>query len=139
MHELKQKVKEILKNHSGGNSYVIADMHHYLNIKLFTEAKKLMLYELDLSPNEADIIIEYYTLKMQAKVAFIEININDVVKANDSDPLESEQYLFVFEQGLFHSQAAQLTNNHPQLFFFAKNSYHEISKASQIFRVQWAF
>lgn len=138
MHELKQKVKEILKNHSGGNSYVVADMHHYLNAKLFIEAKKIMLYELDLSLTEANIIIEYYTLKMQAKISFIEINLNEVVKANANDPIDSEIYLFIFEQDIYYSQATQL-NNHPELFFYAKNSYHEISKASQVFRVEWNF
>jgi hypothetical protein len=138
MEELKQKVKEIFAKDEGGNSYVISQMHYYLNEKKYAKAKKIMLEELYLSEEDAKVLITYYKKKLSAKAKFVEISANEVVCEDVDNPIDTEMYLFVYGQGIYQSSAYESSTTKNRMFFGDKTS-HDISKARQIFRIEWDF
>lgn len=138
MQELKQQVKEIFAKHDGGNSYVISDMHYCLNEKNFTKAKKIMIEDLHFSEDDAKVLISYYKKKLNAKAKFVEISINEVVCADLDNPVDSEMYLFIYGQGV-HQSSAYEDYRTKKLVFYENSKQHEISKARQIFRIDWDF
>lgn len=138
MDELKQKVKEIFAKNDGGNSYVVGEMHHYLNEKKFPKAKKIMLEELGISEIDAKVLISYYKKRMNSTASFVEISVNDIVPENPDDPVDSETYLFVYGQGIYQS-SVYLNPSTKQQSFFADRMSHDVLKARQIFRIDWSF
>lgn len=138
MSQLKQQVTEIFAKYDGGNSLIISEMHRCLNEKNFAEAKKLMKEELRISEDDSKVLISYYKKRVDAKAKFVEILVNEVVCADPDDPIGSEEYLFIYGQGVFQSAAYE---NHRKgtLEFYAERNTHDISKARQIFRIEWDF
>lgn len=142
MNPLKEKVKEIFAKYDGGNSYVVSEMHHYLNEKKFSKAKKIMIEELHMSEEDAKVLISYYKKRMNSTASFVEISVNDIVNdivpENPDDPVDSETYLFVYGQGIYQSSVYQNPSTKQQSFFADRMS-HDVLKARQIFRIDWTF
>lgn len=138
MNPLKEQVKQIFAKYDGGNSYVVGEMHHYLNEKKFPKAKKIMIEELSISEDDAKVLISYYKKRMNAIASFVEISVNDIVAENPDDPVDSETYLFVYGQGICQS-SVYLNSSTKQQSFFADRMSHDVLKARQIFRIDWSF
>ena len=137
MDELKLKVQEIFEKYDGGNSLVISDMHYLLNNGEFAKAKKIMEKELYISKEDAKILIAYYKKRLEAKVKFKEISPSEVV-IGDYEDIGSKEYLFIYGQGVHQSKAIKGLRG-SELQFYAQKEFINISKARQIFLIEWDY
>lgn len=139
MDELKLKVQEIFDNSDGGNSLVVSEMHYLLNNGEFVKARKIMEKELYISKEDAKILIAYYKKKLEAKVKFTEISPSEVV-VGDYEDIGSKEYLFVYGQSVHQSKAIKnYRDSKIELQFYAQKEFVNISKARQIFLIEWDY